>query len=115
MKKKRFTFCIDPEPMERLQGYLQRAGIPMSQYFNAFVIQTLQGLDALKIPQDPSMMTLGDANLLIGRIALLPDDVKVKIDYLVKDARSVIDLSLIHISEPTRLGMISYAVFCLKK
>src|SRR5665648_1095804 len=24
-------------------------------------------------------------------------------------------LSLIHISEPTRLGMISYAVFCLKK
>src|SRR5450756_2354676 len=32
---------------------------------------------------------------------------------------SVLDLfqalSLIHISEPTRLGMISYAVFCLKK
>src|SRR5450756_2045331 len=27
----------------------------------------------------------------------------------------VFDLSLIHISEPTRLGMISYAVFCLKK
>src|SRR5450756_2945062 len=26
-----------------------------------------------------------------------------------------ITLSLIHISEPTRLGMISYAVFCLKK
>src|SRR5450759_3374037 len=24
-----------------------------------------------------------------------------------------VDLSLIHISEPTRLGMISYAVFCL--
>src|SRR5450756_2885358 len=28
---------------------------------------------------------------------------------------AVHDLSLIHISEPTRLGMISYAVFCLKK
>src|SRR5450756_14531 len=28
--------------------------------------------------------------------------------------RRVLDLSLIHISEPTRLGMISYAVFCLK-
>src|SRR5450759_306405 len=27
----------------------------------------------------------------------------------------VVYLSLIHISEPTRLGMISYAVFCLKK
>src|SRR5450756_2267116 len=30
--------------------------------------------------------------------------------------RKIFDrLSLIHISEPTRLGMISYAVFCLKK
>src|SRR5450759_5136288 len=29
--------------------------------------------------------------------------------------RQIIRLSLIHISEPTRLGMISYAVFCLKK
>src|SRR5450756_2308192 len=28
---------------------------------------------------------------------------------------AVWNLSLIHISEPTRLGMISYAVFCLKK
>src|SRR5450756_1813054 len=30
-------------------------------------------------------------------------------------AGALIELSLIHISEPTRLGMISYAVFCLKK
>src|SRR5450756_2317410 len=28
---------------------------------------------------------------------------------------SGLTISLIHISEPTRLGMISYAVFCLKK
>src|SRR5450756_536625 len=28
---------------------------------------------------------------------------------------ATVQLSLIHISEPTRLGMISYAVFCLKK
>ena len=33
----------------------------------------------------------------------------------VRFEREGIDLSLIHISEPTRLGMISYAVFCLKK
>src|SRR5665648_1210107 len=32
----------------------------------------------------------------------------------VEDVRNALDLSLIHISEPTRLGMISYAVFCLK-
>src|SRR5450756_2533823 len=31
------------------------------------------------------------------------------------DQGSTTALSLIHISEPTRLGMISYAVFCLKK
>ena len=29
--------------------------------------------------------------------------------------RASLDLSLIHISEPTRLRRISYAVFCLKK
>src|SRR5450756_789210 len=33
----------------------------------------------------------------------------------VTNLATVVDLSLIHISEPTRLGMISYAVFCLKK
>src|SRR5450759_941076 len=31
------------------------------------------------------------------------------------DPGHVMLLSLIHISEPTRLGMISYAVFCLNK
>ena len=36
------------------------------------------------------------------------------LEALSDGTRSVI-LSLIHISEPTRLGMISYAVFCLKK
>src|SRR5665648_741617 len=33
----------------------------------------------------------------------------------LKPLRYAFNLSLIHISEPTRLGMISYAVFCLKK
>jgi len=32
-----------------------------------------------------------------------------------KEDSTELNLSLIHISEPTRLGMISYAVFCLKK
>ena len=32
-----------------------------------------------------------------------------------REAAKYMVLSLIHISEPTRLGMISYAVFCLKK
>src|SRR5450759_4131323 len=34
---------------------------------------------------------------------------------VVAQPRTDRTLALIHISEPTRLGMISYAVFCLKK
>ena len=33
----------------------------------------------------------------------------------MSQCKALYKLSLIHISEPTRLGMISYAVFCLKK
>src|SRR5450759_3108330 len=33
--------------------------------------------------------------------------------YLIQKEGAILTLSLIHISEPTRLGMISYAVFCL--
>src|SRR5674476_61590 len=36
-------------------------------------------------------------------------------DYLGADGEPLHDLSLIHISEPTRQAEISYAVFCLKK
>ncbi|GAB5815201.1 hypothetical protein JMUB7546_27010 [Staphylococcus aureus] len=36
-------------------------------------------------------------------------------DLHLKKKANMIDLSLIHISEPTRLALISYAVFCLKK
>src|SRR5659263_753739 len=35
--------------------------------------------------------------------------------YIWAFTNAIWSLSLIHISEPTRLGMISYAVFCLKK
>ncbi len=33
----------------------------------------------------------------------------------IKSIDTLVVLSLIHISEPTRLALISYAVFCLKK
>src|SRR5450756_2952604 len=58
----------------------------------------------------------------VGRVALyrLEHIVGRHLDYapvlrLRLDGGLVYGLSLIHISEPTRLGMISYAVFCLKK
>ena len=43
-----------------------------------------------------------------------PQDVRISRQTLEYQAQ-IAELSLIHISEPTRLGMISYAVFCLKK
>ena len=35
-------------------------------------------------------------------------------DFAISD-KTIVNLSLIHISEPTRQAEISYAVFCLKK
>ena len=48
------------------------------------------------------------------RVGALSPNEDVKCTAEMKHQRPVA-LSLIHISEPTRLGMISYAVFCLKK
>src|SRR5450756_2903082 len=53
-----------------------------------------------------------------GTVRVLEHDLHVPTEgpHLVRSkAGDVLPLSLIHISEPTRLGMISYAVFCLKK
>ena len=51
-------------------------------------------------------------NLDRSKHVLESDDKLKETDALKKTMEH---LSLIHISEPTRLGMISYAVFCLKK
>ena len=57
----------------------------------------------------------------IARLYRSAELYKMTIPYTKEELRSAIkdtiriNLSLIHISEPTRLGMISYAVFCLKK
>src|SRR5450756_2784248 len=58
--------------------------------------------------------------LVLVALVTLPDQFRTalkNIDVVVEDfpPMDVLKLSLIHISEPTRLGMISYAVFCLKK
>src|SRR5674536_357414 len=63
-------------------------------------------------PAEPTGTTTGPAELPTnprnGRTAGVD---WAKDDHVV----AVVDLSLIHISEPTRLLSISYAVFCLKK
>src|SRR5665647_3755201 len=45
----------------------------------------------------------------------LPSEDSVSLGDVLPSSNSVLDLSLIHISEPTRRTPISYAVFCLKK
>src|SRR5665648_894452 len=46
--------------------------------------------------------------------ASFPPDINSSVQYGKRIKSLVVYLNLIHISEPTRLGMISYAVFCLK-
>src|SRR5450756_2828365 len=56
-----------------------------------------------------------DLWVLSGGKLTCPSELESVEQRLVDDLPIVQTLSLIHISEPTRLGMISYAVFCLKK
>ena len=50
-----------------------------------------------------------------GKSTLVRDCLIPAVRQDIPGKKGVPRLSLIHISEPTRLGMISYAVFCLKK
>ena len=67
----------------------------------------------------------GELSSALSRLLMIAEnypDLKANTNFLQlqdelagTENRSAVALSLIHISEPTRLGMISYAVFCLKK
>src|SRR5450756_2097230 len=50
---------------------------------------------------------------VFGQLVEATPDGTALVVVAVNPVRVVLELSLIHISEPTRLGMISYAVFCL--
>ena len=59
-------------------------------------------------------------NMLTGRKGLAmtsatPGKTMLINHFLINKNWYIVDLSLIHISEPTRQAEISYAVFCLKK
>src|SRR5450756_3200999 len=58
---------------------------------------------------------IGQLPRIHSRHAACVDLLPFPVEGLPGSKRIPAELSLIHISEPTRLGMISYAVFCLKK
>src|SRR5450759_2313125 len=79
------------------------------------------------LPADQALKTMLRPNttFVIGRKGTGKSTIFQRLQYELRksklhtsayiDIKTLYELSLIHISEPTRLGMISYAVFCLKK
>eukprot|EP00658_Telonema_sp_P-2_P050828 TRINITY_DN38859_c0_g1_i1.p1 TRINITY_DN38859_c0_g1~~TRINITY_DN38859_c0_g1_i1.p1 ORF type:complete len:112 (+),score=27.42 TRINITY_DN38859_c0_g1_i1:200-535(+) len=80
------------------------------------LIFTNNTLDVLHTRTATSTTPVVDVFLVVKAIAFLTN-ISGVVSQANIDAMSVIQitLSLIHISEPTRLLSISYAVFCLKK
>src|SRR5450756_349835 len=86
-----------------------------------WLIETVMSVTDMQLMVDSASPTALDA----GVRAVIDKGGKVPFINSISGEQSRIDavlplvekykLSLIHISEPTRLGMISYAVFCLKK
>eukprot|EP00658_Telonema_sp_P-2_P061028 TRINITY_DN4978_c0_g1_i5.p1 TRINITY_DN4978_c0_g1~~TRINITY_DN4978_c0_g1_i5.p1 ORF type:complete len:362 (+),score=89.16 TRINITY_DN4978_c0_g1_i5:188-1273(+) len=78
--------------------------------FEGEIAKTIE--DTKHLPEELALdgsihMTDQEISKIIGEIFIQRNSVNLHLD--------VLDLSLIHISEPTRLLSISYAVFCLKK
>src|SRR5450759_2335694 len=74
-------------------------------------------VDELHVENIKMLMIKKPANFSAPFLLMVdPKDCPTKQDWNPNpDVYKTWKLSLIHISEPTRLGMISYAVFCLKK
>src|SRR5678815_2044 len=71
----------------------------------AFIARQLRSLDGPEVPPSERVST--------AHVQVSPEQAKAILSW--GRMRTVDGLSLIHISEPTRLLSISYAVFCLKK
>src|SRR5665213_786304 len=64
--------------------------------------------------RDPQRIVRLEMQILTRYLRNIPSDSQTDINEDTMVATPFIDLSLIHISEPTRQAEISYAVFCLK-
>ena len=107
--------------LELLDGALP-SGINNQRQPNGRIL-TFPAVSAL-LDEDARLCSLSvfDAFRLLQELVSVPDNEREAMFFgglfaydLVAGFEDLPQLSLIHISEPTRLGMISYAVFCLKK
>src|SRR5665648_564958 len=90
-----FSFLRESLSNKPRKGHFQKASLKPMRYVREFRISDVESYEiGQEVKVD--LFTVGDRIDVVGTS-------KGK------------GLSLIHISEPTRLGMISYAVFCLKK
>src|SRR5659263_127564 len=98
-----------PDPWGSGAGAVEMAGIePASGDVEPGLLRAHSALDFLGPHPTHRRVVNGPSYLVV-----LPTPVtRIKSSALLM---TPVSLSLIHISEPTRLGMISYAVFCLKK
>src|SRR5678816_929984 len=97
-----------PPPTELI---MQDAGAIRSQAPSAFAQSLLNGFGCLQPPAPTAVYYNKETRKALSEA----EAAKMTEAQLAGYAKKDIDLSLIHISEPTRLLSISYAVFCLKK
>ena len=115
---------IGPAPTTSFQSFVKQ-DITTSATANYTLSQSVTNANELRVVlnnviQEPTTAyTASGTSLTMSEALTSSDDLYVvymgKAVGTVNPASGSVGLSLIHISEPTRLGMISYAVFCLKK
>src|SRR5665648_1174549 len=92
---------------------LLRAAVKDVAVFTPYLLTATGPINGwLPSPSDLTQIAYGVDSRVQSLVAVADATDRPGLDQLAGIAAS---LSLIHISEPTRLGMISYAVFCLKK
>src|SRR5450756_2175323 len=101
----------DVELLEKVGSSLgKRVGVMLDLQGPRLRVGSIEGGSAELRPGADFTITTEEAKGDSGRVSIS----YARLAGDLKPGDTVLMLSLIHISEPTRLGMISYAVFCLK-
>src|SRR5450756_781580 len=100
------VFIKERQPVEQL-GMFDLGNVPKQR-----LVEVMVGVDKTRHHQHARTRDGAVCRSIEDRCACANGRDDVVVD---DNIRILKFLSLIHISEPTRLGMISYAVFCLKK